>query len=61
MRRITLTDKGRSKYREARELWKQAQKRFAAVIGEEDAADLRTRLLNLAYDERLTGPRGRRD
>ena len=44
----------RSKYREARELWKQAQKRFAAVIGEADAADLRNRLLRLAYDERLT-------
>ncbi len=54
VRRITLTDKGVRKFREARELWKQAQKRFAAVIGEADAADLRNRLLRLAYDERLT-------
>lgn len=54
VRRIVLTASGQAKYREARERWKIAQKRFATVLGEHDAGDLREKLLAVAYDERLT-------
>jgi DNA-binding MarR family transcriptional regulator len=53
VRKIVLTAKGRTKFDEARKLWRTAQERFLSVYGEDEAAALRGSLLAIAYDERL--------
>ena len=53
-RRVVLTTKGRTKFAQARRGWKLAQDRFNDVFGEPAAAKLRTTLLRIARDERLT-------
>jgi DNA-binding MarR family transcriptional regulator len=58
-RRIVLTPRGQSKYREARELWQAAQNEFLAVYGKDHSKNLRAALLDIAYDARL-GRTGRR-
>jgi DNA-binding MarR family transcriptional regulator len=52
-RRIVLTPEGRSKYREARELWQAAQNEFLETHGRERSESLRAALLDIAYDARL--------
>jgi DNA-binding MarR family transcriptional regulator len=52
-RHVVLTAKGRTKYREAEQLWQRAQDRFGRVFGESAAAKLRATMLSIAYDDRL--------
>jgi len=52
-RRIVLPPEGRSKYREARELWQAAQNEFLETHGRERSESLRAALLDIAYDARL--------
>ncbi len=52
-RHVILTPQGKAKFKEAKRLWQTAQDRFNAVFGKAAAADLRTTLLTIAYDERL--------
>jgi len=52
-RHIELTSAGRRKLRAAHELWLKAQTFFHEVYGEVAAAQLRTTLLDIAYDDRL--------
>ena len=52
-RHITLTAKGKAKWREAVRLWRVAQERFERVFGRSEAAALRATLLGIAHHERL--------
>lgn len=52
-RHVVMTPRGNAKFNEARPLWQSAQDRFAEVFGRAKAAELRTTLLAIAYDERL--------
>jgi DNA-binding MarR family transcriptional regulator len=52
-RRVVLTAHGQSKHREARALWQAAQDEFLAVYGKDHSENLRTALLDIAYDPRL--------
>ena len=51
---VVLTDQGRERYDYAFTLWQKAQDRFASVVGEAQANELRQRLLEIALDDRLT-------
>ncbi|HKC81895.1 MAG TPA: MarR family winged helix-turn-helix transcriptional regulator [Gemmatimonadaceae bacterium] len=51
---VTLTDQGRERYAYAFTLWQKAQDRYASVIGEAQANELRQRLLEIAHDDQLT-------
>jgi len=51
---VTLTDQGREPYAYALTLWQKAQDRYASVIGEAQANELRQRLLEIAHDDQLT-------
>ncbi len=53
-RHVVLTSPGEAKLAEARPLWAAAQERFNAVFGESEAVHLRSVLLSIADDERLT-------
>jgi DNA-binding MarR family transcriptional regulator len=52
-RLIALTKQGIAKYNEARKYWKIAQDRFEAAVGRKEAAELRSILLGIAYNEKL--------
>jgi DNA-binding MarR family transcriptional regulator len=52
-RRIALTAKGKTKWREGLRLWQTAQDRFEHVFGQSAAAALRATLLGIAHHERL--------
>ena len=51
---VTLTDQGRERYAYAFTLWQKAQDRYASVIGEAQANELRQRLLEIGHDDQLT-------
>jgi DNA-binding MarR family transcriptional regulator len=51
-RRVRLTAAGSAKLAESKALWKEAQRRFETVYGEESAAALRTALTRI-HDERF--------
>ena len=53
-RYVQLTRDGERKHAEARTYWAVAQEHFLSVFGQERSADLRTTLLDIAYDERLS-------
>ena len=57
VRLIALTKLGIAKFKEAHKLWKVAQERFEAVFGQEEAAQLRTVLLSIAYNPELGKPK----
>jgi DNA-binding MarR family transcriptional regulator len=52
-RLIALTKQGIAKYNEARKYWKIAQDRFEAAFGRKEAAELRSILFGIAYNEKL--------
>ncbi|WP_213805242.1 MarR family winged helix-turn-helix transcriptional regulator [Granulicella sp. dw_53] len=52
-RHILLTRRGKAKIAEAYPLWRQAQKRFASIYGEDATKELRKILLSIAHDDRL--------
>jgi DNA-binding MarR family transcriptional regulator len=52
-RHVILTPQGKTKFREAEQLWLIAQARFNQMFGESEAARLRATLLGIAHDERL--------
>jgi DNA-binding MarR family transcriptional regulator len=51
---VALTDQGRERYVYAFTLWQKAQVRYASVIGEAQANELRQRLLEIGHDDQLT-------
>ena len=51
---MALTDQGRERYAYAFTLWQKAQDRYASVIGEAQANELRQRLLEIGHDDQLT-------
>ena len=51
---VVLTDQGRERYEYAFTLWQKAQDRYASVIGEAQANELRQRLLEIGHDDQLT-------
>lgn len=53
-RHVVLTSKGKAKSQEALRRWRTAQDRFEQVFGRSEAAALRTTLLRIAHEERLT-------
>ena len=53
-RLVVVTALGRTKYKEARRLWRNAQERFESVYGASATAELRGVLLGIAHEERLT-------
>ena len=57
-RLIALTKQGVVKYNEARKYWEIAQDRFEAAFGRKEAAELRSVLLGIAYNEKLNKVRG---
>lgn len=50
---VVLTDRGRERYAHAFVLWQEAQDRYASVLGEALAIELRERLLQIGHDDRL--------
>lgn len=50
---VTLTEQGRAKYAAAFVLWKQTQDRYAAIVGEAVADDLRQRLLEIGHGDQF--------
>ena len=57
-RLIALTKQGVAKYNEARKYWKIAQDRFEDAFGRKEAAELRSVLLGIAYNEKVNKVRG---
>lgn len=55
-RLIALTKQGVAKFNEAARYWRVAQDRFETTFGQEKAAALRSALLTIAYNEKLTKP-----
>ncbi|MEV0714008.1 MarR family transcriptional regulator [Asanoa sp. NPDC050611] len=53
---VTLTDEGRRRYERATPLWRSAQHQVATALGAPVADGLRTQLLDIAQDDRLTTP-----
>jgi len=53
-RHVVITALGKARYRAALGHWQRGQDRFAAVFGRSRADALRSTLLGIAYDERLT-------
>jgi DNA-binding MarR family transcriptional regulator len=51
---VALTDQGRQRYAYALTLWQNAQDRYAAVVGEAQADELRQRLLEIGHGDELT-------
>ena len=51
---VALTDQGRERYAYALRLWQKAQDRYAAVVGEAQADELRQRLLEIGHGDQLT-------
>ncbi|MQY21596.1 MarR family winged helix-turn-helix transcriptional regulator [Nocardia macrotermitis] len=51
---VTLTEEGRERFERAVALWRSAQDRVVAVLGEQGAGQLRDELNELATDDRLT-------
>jgi DNA-binding MarR family transcriptional regulator len=51
---VALTDQGRERYAYAFTLWQKAQDRYASVVGEAQASELRQRLLEIGHDDHLT-------
>ena len=56
VRLIALTKSGIAKYNEAKPYWATAQERFEEVFGKEEAAQLRSALLAIAYSSELGKP-----
>jgi DNA-binding MarR family transcriptional regulator len=56
-RHVTLTPAGKAIFKKALPLWRAAQDRFHKVYGVSAAANLRSTLLRIAYDERLAALR----
>jgi len=52
---VKLTKKGRDRLTAARPLWAGAQERFENFLGTQEAAELRTTLLNIAHEPLLNG------
>jgi DNA-binding MarR family transcriptional regulator len=57
VRLIALTKAGVVKFKEAKKQWQIAQDRFEAVFGQQEAAELRSVLLSIAYNDRLGTPK----
>ena len=55
-RLIALTKQGVAKFNEAARYWRVAQDRFETAFGQEKAAELRSALVAIAYNEKLTQP-----
>lgn len=53
VRLIALTKAGIAKFKEANKHWQLAQDRFEAVFGQQEAAQLRSVLLSIAYNDEL--------
>jgi DNA-binding MarR family transcriptional regulator len=53
-RLIALTKPGVAKFNEAARYWRIAQDRFETAFGQEKAAELRSALAAIAYNEKLT-------
>ena len=51
---VALTDQGRERYAYAYTLWQKAQDRYASVVGEAQANELRQRLLEIGHGDELT-------
>ena len=51
---VALTDQGRERYEYAYTLWQKAQDRYASVVGEAQANELRQRLLEIGHGDQLT-------
>ena len=51
---VALTDQGRERYAYAFTLWQKAQDRYASVVGEAQANELRQRLLEIGHGDQLT-------
>jgi hypothetical protein len=56
-RHVVLTDLGKAKFAEAKELWQTAQDRFNTIFGKPGAESLRSTLLSIAHDDRLAALR----
>jgi DNA-binding MarR family transcriptional regulator len=54
IRLIALTKVGLAKLTEAAKYWRIAQDRFEATFGKQEAADLRSVLFSIAYNEKLS-------
>lgn len=52
-RHVELTKKGRAVLRDARLLWRRAERRFETIFGKQPAAELRAVLLNIAGNKQL--------
>jgi DNA-binding MarR family transcriptional regulator len=50
---VALTDQGRERYTHAYTLWQKAQHRYASVVGEAHANQLRQHLLEIGHDDHL--------
>lgn len=53
---VVLTKEGRTKFAQARPLWRAAQERFERTVGTAEASSLRRILLGIAGNRELTGP-----
>jgi DNA-binding MarR family transcriptional regulator len=50
---VELTDQGRQRYAHAHTLWQKAQDRYASIVGEAHANQLRQHLLEIGHDDQL--------
>jgi DNA-binding MarR family transcriptional regulator len=50
---VVITDQGREHYTHAYTLWQKAQDRYASVVGEAQANQLRQHLLEIGHDDQL--------
>ena len=50
---VVITDRGRERYAHAHTLWQKAQDRYASVVGEAQANQLRQHLLEIGHDDQL--------
>ena len=50
---VVLTDQGRERYAHAHALWQKAQDRYASIVGEAQANQLRQHLLEIGHDDQL--------
>ena len=50
---VALTDQGRERHAHAHMLWQTAQDRYASVVGEAHANQLRQHLLEIGHDDQL--------
>ena len=50
---VVITDQGRERYAHAHALWQKAQDRYASIVGEAQANQLRQHLLEIGHDDPL--------